>query len=410
MDFNNFFKDPIYGEISFDNDHLFFELIASKEFSRLKNIKQLGICERIFHTATHSRYAHSIGVYNLSKLFIKNLNISFKSKNAKVVMVAALLHDIGHGPFSHVFEKISKTHHEKITEKIILSKNTEINKILLKYKINPISVSNIYNSISPEPWMWQIITSAIDADRMDYILRDSYMIGTKYGTIDIPLLISRTKLNSEKYIVHSFKNKNVIQAFLQSRIFMREDVYENNNVLLLEWTLVNIFEEIRKSKEEIMKEKNKILYWDKFEFIFDDKGFNLDDNNIDQYLELNDHKLSLFIESLISININETLSILIDSYLTGNNLEWSIVNESQKIKENYGLCYKTFKYSLLDDLKIKSNLNNYKKDVLLYIEKKELSDYVWFSNIISKNNDTIKILKLVNKKLQNDGNEFLKKG
>ncbi|MGL4768738.1 MAG: HD domain-containing protein [Mycoplasmoidaceae bacterium] len=394
MEFNNFFKDPIYGEISFDNNQLFFELISSKEFIRLKEIKQLGICEKIFYTATHNRYSHSLGVYHLSKLFIKNLGIDIKSKNAEITMVAALLHDIGHGPFSHVFEKISNVNHETMTIKIINSPQTQINRILKKYNIDVDKVCNIYKYISDEPWMWQIISSTVDVDRMDYILRDSYTIGTHYGTIDIPLLISRTRLNDKKYIIHSYRSKNMIQAFLKARIFMKEDVYENNNVILYEWVLINIFEEIKKSRKKILEENINILNWNNFEFLFHpQKKFDFHNiESVNNYLNLTDNLLIDFIKSAASNNISIELNSLTHSFLTGCGLIWKEVNNFQK-DNNYGVKFKKLSYDLLIN---KKNKNRFEYDILLFNLGMEPINYIWFGDIVKEKNDSMKIIKLMN--------------
>lgn len=396
MENNNFFKDPIHGEIFLDNDLLFLDLISSKEFTRLKKIKQLGICEKIFHTATHNRYSHSIGVYNLSKLFIQNLGINLNSKNAKITMVSALLHDVGHGPFSHVFEKISNIKHELVSIQIIKSKETEINQILKKHKMDIDAICNIYELKAEYPWMWQIISSTVDVDRMDYILRDSYMIGTKYGTIDVPFLISRTKLNNDNFIIYSHKSKNIIHAFLQARIFMKEDVYENNNVILYEWTLINIFSELKKHIEKIQKIQGKILHWEKFKFLIENSTTNLNViENIDNYLQLCDNSLIDFVKSFQYKKISNDLEILMNSFFTGEGLEWEEV-KNYSSEKNYGVQFKEFYYDLLGNKKIDEKFQKFETDILLYQGKEKPYDYVWFSNIIPKKNDTIKIIKLKN--------------
>ena len=375
---------------------IFSELILSKEFIRLKNIKQLGLCERVFKTATHNRYSHSIGVFNLSKIFIINLGIDLNSEDAMITMIAALLHDVGHGPFSHVFEKISKINHELVTIKIIKSKKTEINKILIKYNIDIEAICNIFKLKANKPWMWQIISSTIDVDRMDYILRDSYMVKNEYETINTHNLISGTKLNDDNFIVHSYKNKNIIQSFLQSRLFMKKEIYENCNVLLYEWSLINIFTEIKKNFSKISQIKNEIPHWDKFEFILNGLDLKLKSNfKIDNYLLLHDNLLIDFVKSIQHKNITKELEILIDSFITGNGLKCEEVKKIGK-NNNYSVNFKKLFYNLIIDKKKDNKLKNFENDILLYKRKSEHYEYKWFSNIILKKNDIIKIIKLKN--------------
>ena len=116
-----FIKDPIHGEIEIPKDYLFIdELINTKEMKRLKNIYQLGECFNVFFGAVHTRFNHSLGVYNNAKNFIEAFSKKIPEQDKKIILAAALLHDIGHGPRSHCFEEWTNHNHELMTNKIIL--------------------------------------------------------------------------------------------------------------------------------------------------------------------------------------------------------------------------------------------------------------------------------------------------
>ena len=141
----DFFIDPVLNKIDFGNENNWMiELVNTPEFKRLNRIHQLGVTYVIFPTATHNRLSHSLGAYELVRRFIKHLNLNFISSfESKHLLCAALLHDLGHGPNSHAFERYTGISHEEYTKKIILDKNTNINKILVKHNINPKEVVNI---------------------------------------------------------------------------------------------------------------------------------------------------------------------------------------------------------------------------------------------------------------------------
>lgn len=152
----------------------------------------------VFPGANHSRFAHSIGVMHTARLFldrIKDIGLALTDDDKTVVLAAALLHDVGHGPFSHAFEKITGDKHERRTEEIIKDDSTEVNKVLrgfdndlpkhiaLFFQEDPTGGSVTATSILP--CCVHIVSSQLDADRCDYLLRDSHATGADYGKFDL---------------------------------------------------------------------------------------------------------------------------------------------------------------------------------------------------------------------------------
>ena len=134
---SNLIRDPIHNLIRFDSsetDRLLLRLINAKEFQRLRRICQLGVTPLVFPGANHTRFAHSIGVLHVARRFLEKIkrlpNVNIEREHERIVLIAALLHDVGHGPYSHAFESITGEDHESRTVEIIRDKSTEINKLL----------------------------------------------------------------------------------------------------------------------------------------------------------------------------------------------------------------------------------------------------------------------------------------
>ncbi|MDN6195158.1 MAG: HD domain-containing protein [Atopostipes suicloacalis] len=222
------FKDPIHDSIHIRHQ-LILDLIDSKEFQRLRRIKQLGTAQYTFHGAEHSRFQHSLGVYELTQIicdhFVRNYPEDWDDSERLVTLAAALLHDIGHGPFSHTFEKIFHTDHEQFTIDIILDESTEVNQLLKKVAPNfPTKVASIIKGEYPNPQVVQLISSQIDADRMDYLQRDAYFTGVTYGMFDLSRIL-RVIRPYENGIAFQYQGMHAVEDYIVSRYQMYMQVY-----------------------------------------------------------------------------------------------------------------------------------------------------------------------------------------
>ena len=220
------FRDPIYGYIHV-YDQLIWDLIQTKEVQRLRRIKQLGGTYMVFHTAEHSRFSHSLGVYEMARKIIRALmhrGTILSEEERLLVLSAALLHDLGHGPFSHSFESVFGVRHELFTEKIIIG-NTEVNRVLESYcKGFATKVRDVINKSYPNPLIVSIISSQLDADRLDYLLRDAYFTGASYGEIDVDRILRTMRVVNNK-IVYKVSGMHAIEDYLMSRYQMYWQVY-----------------------------------------------------------------------------------------------------------------------------------------------------------------------------------------
>ena len=228
------FRDPVLNSIRV-KDQVILELIGTSEFQRLRRIKQLGVAGAVFHGAEHSRFSHSLGVYEIARRFSDHLERFYPSQapgdglwdvNERLVLLcAALLHDVGHGPYSHTFEHIFNTDHEAYTQAIILSPSTEINQVLVQVAPDfPEKVASVIAKTYPNPQVVQLISSQIDADRMDYLLRDAYYSGATYGQFDLSRIIHVMRPYAGG-IAFDEKGSYAIEDYVVSRYQMYVQVY-----------------------------------------------------------------------------------------------------------------------------------------------------------------------------------------
>ncbi len=219
------FKDPVHRYIHV-RDRLIWELIGTREFQRLRRIRQLGTTYLTFHGAEHTRFNHSLGVYEIMRRIIENFNgrEHWDENERLVCLSAALLHDIGHGPFSHSFEKVFNTDHEEWTRRIILG-SSEINLVLRKAGSDfPEKVSNVIAKTYANKLVVSLISSQIDADRMDYLQRDAYYTGVSYGHFDMERIL-RVMRPTEEQAVFKQSGMHAVEDYIMSRYQMYWQVY-----------------------------------------------------------------------------------------------------------------------------------------------------------------------------------------
>jgi len=225
--------DPIHGLISVCP--LAKKIIDTEEFQRLRNIKQLGCCYYVFPGASHNRFEHSIGVYHLAKKYINILNQhkEFTDRDILCISIAGLIHDIGHGPFSHLFDEIvpEEKNHEYRSGQLITRMNQTYNLGFSDAEIN-FMIQIIYptNRQDPKQYLYQIISNknGIDVDRFDYLSRDIKMIGLNYG-IECERIMNHSKIENNE-IIFSDKVKINIEDYFNTRFIMYKEVYNHNTV------------------------------------------------------------------------------------------------------------------------------------------------------------------------------------
>jgi HD superfamily phosphohydrolase len=234
---------------SLPDDKLIVDLIDSSEFQRLRRIRQLGLAMFTYQGAEHSRFTHSLGVMHLMTRALNLLSSRNQiSAEARVVgRAGALLHDLGHGPFSHVVEKVFAFHHEDRTRSIVLDPQTEVNQILRSFDPRlPELLAALYTKTYTPSFVAQLVSSQLDCDRMDYLLRDSLMTGAKYGIYDIEWVLHALSIDepSGRVYVES-KGLYAVEAYLQARYYMFRQVYFHRTLRSAEAVLVSALRRAR---------------------------------------------------------------------------------------------------------------------------------------------------------------------
>ncbi|TAA72960.1 HD domain-containing protein [Planococcus salinarum] len=220
------FKDPVHRYIHV-RDQVIWDLINAREFQRLRRIKQLGTSYLVFHGAEHSRFSHSLGVYEIVRRINDDIfheRPEWDESERLVVLCAALLHDLGHGPFSHSFEKVFNVDHEDFTREI-LQGDTEVNSILKKVSAEfPKKVAEVIGKTYANKQVVSLISSQIDADRMDYLQRDAYYTGVSYGHFDMERIL-RVMRPFEDQVVIKSSGMHAVEDYIMSRYQMYWQVY-----------------------------------------------------------------------------------------------------------------------------------------------------------------------------------------
>ena len=227
------YRDSVHNIIRVNTDspegRLTVSLVDTPEFQRLRRIRQLGLAYFAYQAAEHSRFSHSLGAFHLATRMIAKLRLSYviPEQAQMAVRIAALLHDIGHGPFSHVIESILGFHHEDFTIEAVLSDKTDIGRLLREFSADLADdVAAIIRGDFEHRALAQLVSSQLDVDRMDYLLRDSLMTGAKYGIFDLEWIIKSIEINeADDHLYVSAPGIYAVEDYLQARYYMYRQVY-----------------------------------------------------------------------------------------------------------------------------------------------------------------------------------------
>ncbi|HZG59057.1 MAG TPA: HD domain-containing protein [Anoxybacillus sp.] len=318
------FKDPVHRYIHV-RDKIIWDLIGTKEFQRLRRIKQLGTTYLTFHGAEHSRFNHSLGVYEIIRRIIDDVFVGrehWDHSERLLCLCAALLHDLGHGPFSHSFEKVFHLDHEDFTQAIILG-DTEVNKVLRRMGDDfPKKVAEVIAKTYKNKLVVSLISSQIDADRMDYLLRDAYYTGVSYGNFDMERIL-RVMRPREDQVVIKRSGMHAVEDYIMSRYQMYWQVYFHPVTRSAEVILTKILHRAKKLHKDGYSFKTKPVH---FYSLFQEKV------NLEEYLRLDEAAILYYFQEWQ----NETDPILSDlcRRFVNRNLfkyvEFSPTNEQMK--------------------------------------------------------------------------------
>lgn len=345
-------RDVLYGDINIE-DEIIEKLIRTKEMQRLRGIKQLGLTYLVFPGAEHSRYTHSIGVYYLATQIVEVLEhksgMKFDETEKKGLYVACLLHDLGHGPYSHASEYFFAYDHEKMTIDIISSVDTQIHSILKDQKYYE-DVILFIKKEHKNKLLNSIISSSIDADRMDYLVRDSYYCGVSYGRIDTQRLLKLIDVENEQ-IVFLEKGVHTIEDFLLSRYHMFSQVYLNSKSSGYELLVSEILKRIKELNDENYKFKTNLSTLLEF--------YDTEEIDVKDFIELDDMKLYHIFSQLRNNEEDKKLFALCSAFLDHEKL---IMDEPQKCSYTWKMNKYTKKvYDVKEPVLIKMKNGQIKK-------------------------------------------------
>lgn len=355
----SFIRDAVHKNINI-SEPIIQSLIACKEFQRLRWISQLGGVQIAFPNATHTRYAHSIGVYHiLNRVLSEVQGANLLSEEIKInIKIAGLLHDIGHGPFSHTFEKIINLNsrkkesftHEDYTCAIINDSNSEINMILRQFNIN---INDIIGIISKDyqhypKFQIQLVSSQLDCDRLDYLLRDGYFTtGINCGNIDLEWIIVNMIIDTKHGLIFSYKAIAAIENYLLTRFHMYSQVYYHKSGIIFDINLQKLFARIT----ELFFDKSYLFKVNIDNFVAILEGKTIE---IQTYLSWTDATLINLMQDIIDLEQDSELVTIAKRILFGNDWEnqlLSMLNQKSSSVNASGITQtlKNVLYSLKED-------------------------------------------------------------
>ncbi|MFY7979302.1 MAG: HD domain-containing protein, partial [Sediminibacterium sp.] len=235
-------NDPVHGFITI-NDPLIFAIFNHPSFQRLRRIQQMALAQLVYPGAVHTRLHHSLGAYQLMCIAINELRdkgVDITAEEAQAAKAAILMHDIGHGPYSHALENvlIKGVHHEALSLLIMNQLNADPNPAL-NGKLN--MAIQIFTNQYPKTFLHQLISGQLDVDRLDYLSRDSFFTGVSEGVVGYERILKMLNVKDNILLVEE-KGVNSVEKFLVSRMLMYWQVYRHKTVIAAENMLVKIIQ------------------------------------------------------------------------------------------------------------------------------------------------------------------------
>ena len=259
-------RDPVHGLVTFERqeEDIIVRLLETREVQRLRRIRQLGLASLAYPSADHTRFSHAIGAaFVMTRLLDRLRRIDttlpfwqrVTTERAREALAAALLHDLGHGPFSHLFEQVlpSGLHHETWTRRILLDESTDVHRVLAELDRElPGRVAELVKGRHELPYLARAVSGTFDVDRCDYLLRDAHATGVSYGRFDLDWLLRSltfglpaTEGAAPPLAIDGKKGIPAIESFLLARLFMFQQVYFHKTERSCEWMLTKILERAR---------------------------------------------------------------------------------------------------------------------------------------------------------------------
>jgi HD superfamily phosphohydrolase len=278
-------NDPVHGFITI-NDPLIFAIFNHPSFQRLRRIQQMALAQLVYPGAVHTRLHHSLGAYQLMCIAINELRdkgVDITAEEAQAAKAAILMHDIGHGPYSHALENvlIKGVHHEALSLLIMNQLNADPNPVL-NGKLN--MAIQIFTNQYPKTFLHQLISGQLDVDRLDYLSRDSFFTGVSEGVVGYERILKMLNVKDNILLVEE-KGVNSVEKFLVSRRLMYWQVYRHKTVIAAENMLVKI---IQRAKQLAKAKDNAILVGGVLDYFLSNEFSAIEQIDLAAYCQLDD--------------------------------------------------------------------------------------------------------------------------
>ncbi|WNW02332.1 HD domain-containing protein [Tenacibaculum sp. HL-MS23] len=369
-------NDPIYGFITIPNS-LIFDIIEHPYFQRLRRVTQMGLSSMVYPGANHTRFHHAIGCMHLMQkavYILRNKNVAISDEEANALYVAILLHDIGHGAFSHALEHsiVNGVSHEEISLKFMRVLNDEFD--------GQLSLAiQIFEGKYHREFLYQLISSQLDIDRLDYLKRDSFYTGVTEGNISSDRLIAMMNVVNDELVIEQ-KGIYSVEKFIIARRLMYWQVYLHKTGLVAENTLVNV---LKRAKELATKGVDLPAGSALKHFLYNPiTESNFTNKTLKIFSELDDYDVMSAIKEWVH-HEDFVLSSLAKMIIHRNLLKIEMQDEPftekykneiyKKISENKGIEKEDLNYFVLSS-KIKHQAYNTNKPIKIYTKKGKLKD------------------------------------
>ncbi|MGB0861540.1 MAG: HD domain-containing protein [Saprospiraceae bacterium] len=375
-------NDPVYGFISIPYD-IIYDLLEHPYFQRLRRIKQLGLTHYVYPGALHTRFHHALGAMHLMQKAIQTLQykgVIITPEEAEAATIAILLHDIGHGPFSHALEhSIVNVHHEDLSILFMEQLNEEFNGAL------EMAIS-IFKNEYPKKYLHQLISSQLDMDRMDYLNRDSFFTGVSEGVIGYDRIIKMLNVYNGEIVVE-YKGIYSIEKFLIARRIMYWQVYLHKTVVSAEQMLIRFFKRIKYlfEKNSLFEIPDSLLFFlekplnvtnfKAHKKTFLDKFAALDDIDITFLLKMSvNHKdfvLSTLAKNLLNRNLFKI--DMQNSKFSGDHLDAVRLNIRNQFKE---IDDKNLEWLIIEGSESNRAYSNKKDEIKFWMKNNQIKGLV----------------------------------
>lgn len=382
-------NDPVHGFVNIPSDFI-YDIIEHPYIQRLRRIKQLGLTHYVYPGATHSRFQHTIGAMHLMMEAIeclRNKDINISPEEEEAVLIAILLHDIGHGPFSHALEEsiVSGIHHEFLSQLLMKELNNVFdNRLELAIEI--------FNNRYSKRFLHQLVSSQLDMDRLDYIKRDSFFTGVTEGTIGTDRIIKMLNVHNDTLVIER-KGLYSVEKFLIARRLMYWQVYFHKTVIASESLMVKM---LKRAKNIALTGNNLFatpsLYFFLYNNVNSDNFLKQEDDVLKNFIKLDDsdiiasakdwtthsdHVLSRLANNLINRNLPRVL--ISDQPFDDKTIE----QISSNIKKIYSIASDEIEYFLFKG-EISNNAFSSSEDMIkILLNNNETKDISEISDILN---------------------------